>query len=182
MRLMEKGHEIGLLDQDAYFIFSEKKSKIAGEISRIKKTRVKPGIINGVLEKLGTSPVSEDVSLDQLLKRPEVSYTVIRDCFPSGRRLGEEVEKQVEIQVKYEGYIARQIEAAEKMKNLEEKKIPEAMDYSIVPGISKEILCKLGEVRPANLGQAGRIPGMTPAALSLIMVAVEKMRRSTARL
>ena len=79
--------------------------------------------------------------------------------------------------MKYEGYIARQIEAAEKLTRLEEKKIPEHLDYRSLPGISKEILAKLEEVRPVNLGQAGRIQGMTPAALSLIMVAVEKMRR-----
>jgi tRNA uridine 5-carboxymethylaminomethyl modification enzyme len=180
MRLMEKGHEVGLLDQKTYSAFSEKKDKIAGEIGRIKKTRVKPGMINIVLEKLGTSLVSEDISLEQLLKRPEITYTAIRDCLPPDNHLGEDVEKQVEIQVKYEGYIARQIEAADKMKKLEEKKIPEEMDYTSVPGISKEILCKLGEVRPANLGQAGRIPGMTPAALSLIMIAIEKTRRSKA--
>lgn len=180
MRLMEKGHEIGLLNYEVYERFADKKKKIEDEIIRIKKTRVKPYRINEVLKELGTAAIGEDSSLEQLLKRPEVTYPVIKQCSPSEVELGDDVEKQVEIQVKYEGYIIRQLETAEKLKKLEEKKIPANIDYGTLPGISKEILCKLEEVRPANLGQAGRIQGMTPAGLSLIMVAIEKMRRSKA--
>ncbi len=180
MRLMGKGHEIGLLNNEVYESFLDKKKKIEDEIIRIQKTRVKPDSINGTLKELGTSLIEQDITLEQLLKRPEVAYPVIRQCSPSEIKLGEEVEKQVEIQVKYAGYIIRQIEAAEKLKKLDEKKIPEDIDYKILPGISKEILSKLEEVRPDNLGQASRIQGMTPAALSLIMIAVEKIRRSKA--
>ena len=180
MRLMEKGRAIGLLNNEAYEHFVEKKKTIEDEIIRIKKTRVKPDRINKALRELGTSEIVEDSSLEQLLKRPEISYTLIRQCSPSEVELEAEVENQVEIQVKYEGYIIRQIETAEKLKKLDEKKIPDTIDYTTLPGISKEILCKLEEVRPAHLGQASRIQGMTPAALSLIMVAIEKMRRSKA--
>ena len=180
MRLMEKGHEIGLLNNDMYNRFMDKKQKIGDEIARIKKTRIRPDRINETLKRLGTSVIGEDSSLEQLLKRPEVSYEVIKRCSPSEVELGGDVEKQVEIQVKYEGYIIRQVETAEKLKKLEEKRIPDTIDYKAMRGISKEILCKLEEVRPANLGQAGRIQGMTPAALSLIMVAIEKIRRSRA--
>ncbi|PKL51884.1 MAG: tRNA uridine-5-carboxymethylaminomethyl(34) synthesis enzyme MnmG [Nitrospira bacterium HGW-Nitrospira-1] len=178
MRLMEKGHEIGLLNDETYEYFVDKKKKIEDEINRIKKTRVKPDRINAALKELGTSAIEEDSPLEQLLKRPEVSYAVIRQCSPSEVELGDDVEHQVEIQVKYEGYIIRQQETAEKLKKLEEKNIPADIDYKALPGISREILCKLEEVRPANLGQAGRIQGMTPAALSLIMIAIEKIRRS----
>jgi tRNA uridine 5-carboxymethylaminomethyl modification enzyme len=177
LRLMDKGHEAGLLADDVYEQFVEKKAKIGGEIERLKRTRIKPAAINETLQLLGTSPLEEDSSLKQLLRRPEISYSVIRQHAPSGKELGTDVERQVEIQVKYEGYIARQIETADKMSRLEGKKIPVGIDYRQIPGISKEILCKLEEVRPENLGQAGRIQGMTPAALSLIMVAAEKMRR-----
>lgn len=180
MRLMEQGHTLGLLNQEAYEYFLDKRHKIADEIARIKKTRVKPERINRTLKELGTTEISEDSSLEQLLKRPEISYAVIRECSPSGVELGAEAEKQVEIQVKYEGYISRQIETAEKLKQLDEKQIPDALDYASLPGISREILCKLEEVRPVHLGQASRIQGMTPAALSLIMVAAEKIRRSKA--
>ncbi len=178
MRLMEKGHEVGLLAEEVYESFVERTGKIRSEMDRIKRTRIKPEAINSVLKSIGTSDISEDITLERLLKRPEVTYAIIKQYAPSPLELSEDDEKQVEIQVKYEGYIARQIEVAEKLTRLEEKKIPEHMDYRSLPGISKEICGKLEEIRPASLGQAGRIQGMTPAALTLIMVAVEKMRRS----
>ena len=178
MRLMEKGHEIGLLNNEVYECFLDRKKKIEDEIIRIQRTRVKPDSVNETLKELGTSLIVEDITLEQLLKRPEVTYPFIRQCSPSEIELGDAVEKQVEIQVKYAGYIIRQIEAAEKLKKLDDKKIPANIDYKTLPGISIEILCKLEEVRPDNLGQASRIQGMTPAALTLIMIAIEKIRRS----
>ncbi len=178
MRLMEKGHEVGLLAEEVYESFVERTGKIRSEMDRIKRTRIKPEAINSVLKSIGTSGISEDITLERLLKRPEVTYDIIKQYAPSPLELGEEDERQVEIQVKYEGYIARQMEVAEKLTRLEEKKIPDHIDYRSLPGISKEICGKLEEIRPASLGQAGRIQGMTPAALALIMVAVEKMRRS----
>jgi tRNA uridine 5-carboxymethylaminomethyl modification enzyme len=178
LRLMEKGHSTGLLAGDTYESFAEKKRKIQDEIARLKTIRTKPEKANETLKKLRASVVSEDVSLEQLLKRPEVSYSSIKELSPSENYLGEDVEKQVEIQIKYEGYIARQMETARKLSRMEEKKIPDGIAYRDIPGISKEILCKLEEVRPASLGQASRIQGMTPVALSLIMVAIEKARRS----
>jgi tRNA uridine 5-carboxymethylaminomethyl modification enzyme len=176
MRLMQKGRDIGLLDEDVYGKFLKKKKRFEIEIDRLKRTRIKPERINNVLEALGTPAISEDLTLEQLLKRPEVNYDVVRHYAPPDDELDEEVERQVEIQVKYAGYISRQIETAEKLKKLEGKKIPEQLDYRSLPGISKEILAKLEEVRPVNLGQAGRIQGMTPAALSLIMIKMEKMK------
>jgi tRNA uridine 5-carboxymethylaminomethyl modification enzyme len=180
LRLMEKGRAVGLLAAETYEKFVVKKAAIEREIARLKRTRIKPHAINETLRLLGTSPVDEDITLEQLLKRPEVSYDVIRRHAPSEDLPGSDAERQVEIQVKYEGYIARQMETAEKLSRLEEKKIPAEIDYRAIPGISREILCKLDEVKPVNLGQAGRIQGMTPAALSLIMVSVEKMRRARA--
>jgi tRNA uridine 5-carboxymethylaminomethyl modification enzyme len=177
LRLMDKGRAISLLDKDVYRRFLEKKTMIDEEIRRIKRIRIKPAVINETLKASGTSGISEDITLEHLLKRPEIAYAVVKRFAPPDRELGEEVEQQVEIQTKYEGYIARQIETAEKLKNIEDRKIPGDFDYRALPGISKEILCKLEEVRPENLGQAGRIQGMTPAALSIIMVAVEKVRR-----
>ncbi len=180
LRLMEKGNATGLLAIDIYERFLDKKEKIGNELSRLKKTRVKPLMINDTLRALDTSPITEDISLDSLLKRPEVTYGVIRNVMPSVTLLSEEEEKQVEIQTKYEGYISRQMEMASKLSRLEDMKIPEIIDYTTIPGISTEIVGKLLEVRPVSIGQAGRIQGMTPAALSLIMIAVEKERRSKA--
>jgi tRNA uridine 5-carboxymethylaminomethyl modification enzyme len=164
LRLMDKGHEIGLLDEEVYQRFLEKRRLIGEELKRLKKTRIK---------------FEEDKSeaLEQLLRRPEMTYKFIDDNSPSDLDLPPDVKKQVEIQIKYEGYISQQMHLAERLKKIEGKKIPGDFDYRTVNGLSREVLCKLEEVRPANLGQASRIPGITPAAISLMMVAVERLRR-----
>jgi tRNA uridine 5-carboxymethylaminomethyl modification enzyme len=174
---MEKGYRIGLLDEPSYRRFHEKKESMKAELSRLGKTRLKPSLINEELGALRTSPVKEDASLEQLLKRPEITYEFIRRFSPSGEPLSEEVCGEIEIQVKYDGYILRQMEMAQKLKRMDEKRIPENMDYSAISGLSKEIVLKLQEVRPENIGQATRIPGVTPAAISLLLISIEKGRR-----
>jgi tRNA uridine 5-carboxymethylaminomethyl modification enzyme len=164
LRLMDKGYGIGLLNEAIYEKFLEKKRLVAGELQRLKKMRIK---------------VDENRSetLEQLLKRPEITYAFIDEHSSSDQPLTPEMKKQVEIQVKYDGYIIRQMEMAEKLKKVEGKKIPDNFDYQSVNGLSREVLMKLLEVKPINLGQASRIPGITPAAISLLMIAVEKLRR-----
>lgn len=164
LRLMDKGFAIGLLDKEVYQRFQEKKRLINEELQRLRKRRIKWD--------------GKDESLEHLLKRPEIAYKSIEEVSPSDKPLNHEIKKQVEIQVKYDGYIIRQMEMAERLKKVEEKKIPEDFDYTVVNGLSKEILSKLQEVRPANLGQASRIPGVTPTAISLLMVAIEKAKRA----
>ncbi len=165
LRLMDKGHAIGLLDQSMYERFLEKRKLIFDELQRLKKTRIK-------FDDPNTSE-----SLEQLLKRPEITYQFIDEHLPSDENLNLEIKKQVEIQVKYDGYIIRQTEMAERLKKVEGKKIPDDFNYIAVNGLSKEVLSRLQEVRPANLGQASRIPGVTPVAVSLLMVAVERLKR-----
>ena len=172
LRLMEKGHSLGLIDNSRIHALDVKKAAVEQELKRIKSTRVKPGLINPVLRALGGSLIKEDSSLYQLLKRPEVTYADIAGVAPSGNGISPDVISQVEIQTKYKGYIARQAEQAEKFKKIEEKTIPDGFDYRRLHGLSREIVEKLEEVRPLNLGQAGRIPGVTPAAISLLMIAV----------
>ena len=121
--------------------------------------------------------MDKNESLEQLLKRPEITYQYIEDVSPPPVHLSPEVKRQVEIQVKYEGYIRRQFEMAERLKKIEKLKIPQGFDYGAVNGLSREIFCKLEEVKPVSLGQASRIPGVTPAAISLLMVTIEKLRR-----
>jgi len=164
LRLMDKGYGIGLLNETIYEKFLEKKKLVAGEMQRLKKMRIK---------------VNENRSetLEQLLKRPEITYAFIDEHSSSDQPLTPEMKKQVEIQVKYDGYIIRQMEMAEKLKKVEGKKIPDNFDYQSVNGLSREVLMKLLEVKPINLGQASRIPGITPAAISLLMVTVEKLKR-----
>ncbi len=165
LRLMDKGKEIGLLSDEIYHRFLEKKQLIEEEIQRLKRTRIKFNETEG------------NESLEQLLKRPEITYNFIDEKSPSDKPLTSEIKKQVEIQIKYEGYINRQMEMAEKLKKIEGLKIPEGFDYVSINGLSREILGKLQEVRPVNLGQASRIPGITPAAISLLMIAIERTRR-----
>ncbi|MBI5187537.1 MAG: tRNA uridine-5-carboxymethylaminomethyl(34) synthesis enzyme MnmG [Nitrospirae bacterium] len=172
LRLMDKGCEVGLLDKAVYQRFWEKKRFIDEELQRLKKIRIK---FDG--SKVQEFKSLKDESLEQLLKRPEITYEFIEEYSPSDKSLTPEIKKQVEIQVKYDGYIIRQMEMAERLKKVEKKRIPEDFDYSSVSGLSKEILSKLNEVRPANLGQASRIPGVTPAAISLLMVAIERLKR-----
>jgi tRNA uridine 5-carboxymethylaminomethyl modification enzyme len=177
LRLMEKGFHLGLINQEQFEQLLQKKTAIEREIKRFKSTPVKPEIINPILKKLGGSTIKEPVTLSQLLKRPEVRYEDIANVSPPKNRLSYDITSQVEIQIKYEGYIQRQAELVERFKRLEDKKIPEDFVYRGIPGLSREIIEKLEEVRPLNLGQASRIPGITPAAISLLMVAVERHRR-----
>ncbi|MBU4321108.1 MAG: tRNA uridine-5-carboxymethylaminomethyl(34) synthesis enzyme MnmG [Thermodesulfovibrionales bacterium] len=177
LRLMEKGFSIGLISDSDFKRFEEKKRLISEEIERLKKTRLKPSKVNETLTAINASPVSENISLEQLLKRPEIVYNLIKTLSPPEKTLALDIENQVEIQVKYEGYILKQIEMAEKLKKMESKKIPDNFDYTSVNGLSTEVLEKLQKIMPANIGQAGRIPGITPAALSLLLISIEKRRR-----
>jgi tRNA uridine 5-carboxymethylaminomethyl modification enzyme len=174
LRLMEYGYKLGLISRKQFNAFLEKKDAVEKELKRIRATRLKPSLINPVLSQLGTTPVKENASLYQLLKRPEVRYRNIAAMSPSDNGLSEDAINQVEIQAKYKGYIQRQIEQAEKFKKIEARIIPADFIYRGINGLSREIVEKLEEVRPLNLGQAGRIPGVTPAAISLLMVAVER--------
>lgn len=165
LRLMDKGHEIGFLEDAVYQRFLEKRGSIQEELERLKKTRMKYDDPN------------KSETLEQLLKRPEITYKFIDEHSPSDKSLSDEIKRQVQIQVKYEGYINQQMQMAERLKKIEGKKIPQNFDYTSVNGLSREVLSKLQEVKPANLGQASRIPGITPAAISLLMVAVERLKR-----
>ncbi|HBG93419.1 MAG TPA: tRNA uridine-5-carboxymethylaminomethyl(34) synthesis enzyme MnmG [Nitrospiraceae bacterium] len=177
LRLMGKGFSIGLINDSDFKRFEEKKRLISEEIERLKKTRLKPSEVNEALAEVSASPVSENISLEQLLKRPEIVYNLIRTLSPPEKTLEPDIENQVEIQVKYEGYILKQTEMAEKLKKMEGKKIPDNFDYASINGLSTEVLEKLLKIMPANIGQAGRIPGITPAALSLLLISIEKRRR-----
>ena len=174
LRLMEQGHRLGLINREQFHAFLRKKECVETEIKRIQSARLKPAAVNPLLTDIGGAPVKENISLYQLLKRPEVRYENIRALSPPGNGLSRDAMNQVEIQVKYQGYIRRQAEQAEKFKKIEKKAIPEGFVYRGINGLSREIVEKLEEVRPLNLGQASRIPGVTPAAMSILMVAVEK--------
>ena len=178
LRLRHRGHEVGLVSDDIFEQHKEKQASIEQEITRLKKTWVKPGPeVNDLLLGKGTAALSIEASLDQLLKRPELGYDEIEKISPPPMQLAAAAGEQVEIQVKYEGYIQRQLEQVERFASLEQKEVPADLDYDAITGLGAEVKQKLKQVRPVSLGQASRISGVTPAAISLLMVALEKRKR-----
>lgn len=175
LRLLEKGCELGLIDHDIVKDLKEKKRLIDEELVRLEKKRVKSSeALNTILTKRNSPPLKESTTLLQLLKRPQLTYEDIGEMDGEFAGLPVGVRRQVEIQCKYEGYLKRQESEVRKYKNLECIKIPHDMDYCNIPGLSMEISNKLTEIQPVNLGQASRIPGITPAAISVLMVYVKR--------
>ncbi len=171
LRLMEIGHELGLVGSDTVKDAIERKKQIRDEIHRIKKTVIKPvKAVNDYLRSKKTNPINDGRKMDQLLKRAELDYEAVNVLAKSKHPVNEKVAKQVEIEVKYEGYIQRQLNEIKKFKHLEKIRLPEDMDYQAIHGLSNELKEKLASVRPASLGQASRIDGITPAAISVLMV------------
>jgi len=174
LRLAEIGHDLGLVDGDTTQKIRERKKKIAAEINRVNRTVIRPtDTVNRYLESRGTSPLKNGTSLGRILKRAELDYNAVQTLAPAPNPLSAAVAEQVQIEIKYEGYINRQLKEIERYKNLEQIKIPDAFVFDNVPGLSNELKQKLGEIGPSSLGQAIRIDGMTPAAISVLMVALK---------
>ncbi len=176
-RLMVRGHALGLVSDEAHARCVEKYRSVEREIGRLKATRVLPS--PGDLERLSTMGIRElrsPTTLEGLLKRPEVTYDRLAQAFDGDCAVQELVAEQVEIQVKYDGFIARQNQMVARQKKLEGVVIPPDFVYAGVPGLSREVVQKLEEVRPATLGQAARISGVTPSAVALLMVLIEGRR------
>ncbi|GAB6183014.1 tRNA uridine-5-carboxymethylaminomethyl(34) synthesis enzyme MnmG [Thermodesulfovibrio hydrogeniphilus] len=176
LRLRDYGYRIGLVDEETYEGFRKKREMLEGEIKRLKETTIKASEeLNKALVEAGTTPIEEATFLDKILKRPEINYEFIKKFAPSEIQITKEVEELVEIHIKYEGYIAKQMELVERMKQFEDKTIPEDFDFNL-SGLSREVIQKLSEVKPRTIGQAMRIPGVTPAAISILMIALQKKR------
>ncbi len=174
LRLLAKGYRVGLVDEERYERFLEKKGVLDSELKRLSLQRVGPEEANRMLKSLNTTPIKEHTPLEQLLKRPEVKYTFIRAVSPPPFEVDDELEKVIETEIKYKGYIKRQIEMVERMNRVGNRPIPPDFSFDDIPGLSKEVIGKLTEIRPVNVGQASRIPGVTPAAIALILVALGK--------
>jgi tRNA uridine 5-carboxymethylaminomethyl modification enzyme len=179
LRLMETGHELGLIDIGTLKDIKERKKQIADEIKRVKKTIIKPiKKVNDYLKSRGSSEISSGIHLDQLLKRAQLDYTAVEKLAGSPDKLTPKVTRQVEIEIKYEGYIQRQLKEIEKFKDLEKMKISQDFDFTIVHGLSNELKEKLSAVSPSSLGQASRIDGITPAAISVLIIAIKASKKS----
>lgn len=178
LRLTEKGRQVGLVDEKRYRIFEEKHKLIEREKNRLACTTVAPvKEVQEILVKKGSSEIRQNILLMDLLRRPEITLEDIREMEGSSPSLPEEVDEQVEVQVKYEGYIKRQLEQVEKFHRLENKRIPVWIEYKNIKGLSTEAGQKLARLRPESVGQASRISGVSPADISILLVYMEQKRR-----
>ncbi len=176
-RLMPIGYKIGLIDEETYNKFLERKTKKEAEIERVRKLTLAPAeAINKKLSELGTTPLSTGIKMAELIKRPEVSYFDLADFDPDRPQLPYEVCLKVETEIKYEGYIARQQSQVEDMLRLENRKLPQNTDYTAIDGLRLEAREKLNRVRPENIGQASRISGVSPSDISVLSIWLEKKR------
>jgi tRNA uridine 5-carboxymethylaminomethyl modification enzyme len=181
-RLMERGHELGLLGGDVLKEMRERKRQLEAELDRLRRVRLRPTEkINGYLCQKKSAPLGASIPLVQLLKRPELAYPDLEALGEGASYLPVPLKRQVEIHCKYEGYLQRQEAEARKFKDLERMRIPERFDYQLVPGLSHEVRQRLVEIRPTSLGQASRIPGITPAAISILMVYLKRYRKGELR-
>jgi tRNA uridine 5-carboxymethylaminomethyl modification enzyme len=175
LRLREKGYEAGLVKEEDYQIFLKKKTAIQQTLSRISTVRVNPTDENNeLLHQWGTAALKKDSSLEEILRRPEIHFKHLFDLDRNLESLPPSIQGQVEIQVKYEGYIKRQMDQIERFKRLEEVSFPEEFDFSSVIGLTTEVTEKLMKIKPHSLGQASRISGVTPAAISILMVNLKR--------
>lgn len=175
LRLTEIGHEVGLIPDERYEKFLQKKAQIEQEIERLKMTNIKPSKENNaILEKYGTTPISTGTKLSDLLKRTELTYENLKELDLSRKELDRQVWEEVEIMVKYEGYIEMQKKQVESFKKMEEKLLPENINYEEIKGLRLEARQKLNKVRPYSIGQASRISGVSPADVSVLLIYLEQ--------
>src|SRR5690554_1164545 len=174
LRLTEIGRNLGLMDDERWATFCEKREAIEQERQRLNTTWVRPGTDKGeIANRYLASPIQREHNLAELLRRPEIEYHHIVEIGGQGVE-NPQVAEQVEIQVKYEGYISRQLDEIEKLRKHENTTLPTDLDFDAIAGLSNEIKQKLKDVRPQTLAQASRIPGVTPAAVSLLLIHLKK--------
>lgn len=179
LRLTEKGRQYGLVDDARWEVFVALRDAIAAERERLAQTVVGPAPeVQRVLERLGSAPLRGGVTLEQLLRRPEVRYEHLVEMGLGRPDLDEAIRREVETQVKYAGYIAKEQQQVERMRKMEARRIPPSLDYSGLTGLSMEAREKLSRIRPETLGQASRISGVSPADVAVLMVHLDRLARA----
>ncbi|MBF8984428.1 tRNA uridine-5-carboxymethylaminomethyl(34) synthesis enzyme MnmG [Lutibacter sp. B2] len=176
-RLTEKGYEIGLVKEDRYQRFLNKKEAITKEMERLKETKVTPKQVNDMFERMDISTLKSGASLYELLKRPQIKYEDLKEIDINRPLLDIEILDRCEVEIKYEGYISKQLRQIDQFKKLEIKKLDSTIDYSKIEGIRLEARQKLGEIKPLSVGQASRISGVSPADISVLLIYLEQQRR-----
>jgi tRNA uridine 5-carboxymethylaminomethyl modification enzyme len=181
MRLTSIGHDIGLISEDRYQRFLVKKLLVEQELERLGSEKARPEeLVQQLLEQVGTVPLGNAIDLLSLLRRPEVTYALIEQISPSPIELSDEIKEQVEIQVKYAGYIEKQQIQVDRLRKMEKKKIPDNIEYNTIHGLSNEAKQRLSQIVPISIGQASRISGVTPSDISILLVYLEHYNRVTA--
>ncbi len=177
LRLREIGWKVGLVSNEAYERFLEKKEKIEKTLDELEKKIIYPNEqVNQKLKEIGSAPIRSPATLKQILRRPEINWEELKKIDPELENLPEQVKEEVEIQVKYEGYIEREMKEVERFRKREQERIPENINYDQIHGLSTEVREKLKKVRPISLGQASRIPGITPAAISILQIYLKRLK------
>lgn len=177
-RLTPIGYRIGLISQERYDALLEKERLVATEIDRVQHVTMGPSApVLALLEKYGTAPIKNGARLSDLLKRPQLSYEALAEIDPERPDLPQDVQEQVNIRIKYAGYIDQQLKQVEQFKKLEGRLLPMELDYETIQGLRLEARQKLNLVRPENLGQASRITGVSPADISVLLIYMEQMKR-----
>ena len=178
LRLLQIGYENGLISEERYQKFLKKKENIFAEIERLKKTTVKPTEkVNEMLTKYNSSNIKAGVKLAELLKRTEIKYDYLKEIDENMPELTKQEREEVEIQVKYEGYIKLEEEQVAKFKKLEQKKLPKDINYEDIKGLRLEARQKLNNIKPESVGQASRISGVSPADISVLLIYLEQLKR-----
>jgi tRNA uridine 5-carboxymethylaminomethyl modification enzyme len=178
IRLREKGYEIGLVNKEEYKEFVQKREALEEELKKLRERKVRPTAqVNQTLQRIGTSPIERTIPLIELLRRPEVKIQHLEQLMNPNPRLSPRIAEELEILVKYDGYIQRQMDQIEKFRRLEKRRLPNDIDYDKIEGLSAEVREKLKKVNPLSLGQASRIPGITAAALTCLMLYLEHRKR-----
>ena len=177
LRLTQRGYDVGLVKKDRYDRILEKKKVVEAETERLKKKIIKPEDINHILEEKGGTPLKGAVSLADLLKRPEITYDDTSSIDDERPNLTRHQKTMMEVQIKYEGYIIKQEQQIEKFRKLEDKKLPDEIDYHKIEGLRIEARQKLDQFRPLSVGQASRISGVSPADINVLLIYLEKIRR-----
>ena len=178
LRLTEIGHQVGLISEERYQKFLKKKLQIEQEVERLETTTIRPlAQVNELLVKYQSSPLTTGVKLAELLRRTELNYEILAPIDEERPELPEEVTKEVEIQVKYKGYIKLQEQQVEKFKKLEQKILPQDIDYVQIKGLRLEARQKLNKIKPNSVGQASRISGVSPADISVLLIYLEQKRQ-----
>jgi len=174
LRLTEIGKKLGLIDDERWELYLDKKEKLQKAMKFLKETKISPDLVNGYLRSIGSTPLKSGIKIYELLKRPEVEIDKLSELISDLKEFPNDILSEIETEIKYSGYIEKQLREVEKFKKFENMKLPEDLNYYEIPGLSNEMKEKFSKIRPTSIGQALRIPGVTPAAISAIQVYLKK--------